>query len=311
MKRIKEVINRFHDLDQRDLEIFISEILDKNKSFVISHWEQEISLFQYLKLLYNIHLRKKGYSVAAIVRHKEFYSLDFFVNKEVLIPRPETELMVEEVLRIMNDEVRTKNEKIILIDVGTGSGCIPISILKNIKGQTQTFAIDISKSALRIAKKNAKKHSVDIQFIYGNLFEPFLSLRGVPTFRDNQTIFKLTLPNPRIALLPKAAHNDTIIITANLPYLTEQQFQNEPSIQQEPKKALVTDNNGLALYEELLQQISSLISNFKFPLYAFLEIDPSQTESISKIIQQNLPTANFEIKKDLAGLDRLVKIMTN
>ncbi len=282
MKKIKEILNKFQILDQRDLEIFISEILDKDKSFVLSHWEYQLSLFQYLKLVYFIHLRKKGYSVASIIGHKEFYGLDFFVNKKVLIPRPETELMVEEVVDIMNNELKIKNDKTILIDVGTGSGCIPISILKNIKEPIQTFAIDISKPALRVAKKNAEMHNTNINFLHGNLLEPILKSYNLQV---NQ-----------------------LIITANLPYLTTQQFQDEPSIQKEPKNALVANNNGLALYEELLKQIKSKLLIANCSMLIFLEIDPSQTKSISKIIQQNLPTANFEIKKDLAGLDRLVKI---
>lgn len=282
MKKIKEILNKFQILDQRDLEIFISEILDKDKSFVLSHWEYQLSLFQYLKLVYFIHLRKKGYSVASIIGHKEFYGLDFFVNKKVLIPRPETELIVEEVVDIMNNELRIKNDKTILIDVGTGSGCIPISILKNIKEPIQTFAIDISKPALKVAKKNARTHKVNINFLHGYLLEPILKSYNLQANR--------------------------LIITANLPYLTTQQFQDEPSIQKEPKNALVANNNGLALYEELLKQIESKLLIANCSMLIFLEIDPSQTKSISKIIQQNLPTANFEIKKDLAGLDRLVKI---
>ncbi len=97
-----------------------------------------------------------------------------------------------------------------------------------------------------------------------------------------------------------------VIITANLPYITEQQFQSEKSIQKEPKLALVADKNGLALYEELLKQIKLLPTPHN--LLLLLEINPSQTEGISKFIQQILPEVNLEIKKDLAGRDRLVKI---
>lgn len=285
MKKIKEILKKFQGLDQRDLEIFISEILDRDKSFVMSHWEQELSLFQYLKLLYFIHQRNQGYSVAAIVGHKEFYGLDFFVNKKVLIPRPETELMAEEAVVLVNNELRIKNNKIILIDVGTGSGCIPISILKNTKEPIQTFAIDISQSALWVAKKNAKKHNAEINFLLGNLLKPVLKGYNLQA--------------------------NKLIITANLPYLTEQQFQNEPSIQQEPKNALVANNNGLALYEELLRQVRQLPYILNSIFYILFEIDPSQTKAISNLIQQILPESNFEIKKDLAGLDRLVKITQN
>ena len=253
-----------------DFELLKAHAIKKPKEFLYSHPEYRLSIWERLKLKYFIFLRKYGYSIAAITKHKEFYGLDFFVNKHVLIPRPDTELMVTEAI----EEIK-KTDKKILVDVGTGSGCMPISILKNLPAPIPTYAIDISSSALKVAKKNARTHNVNINFFHGNLLEPILK--------------QIT---------------GKIIITANLPYLTEQQFKTEPSIQREPKNALVADNNGLALYEELLQQIktSSLVATI------FLEIDPSQTESITELVTKYLPGLKIEIKKDLSGLDRLIKI---
>ncbi len=284
MKKIRGVLNKFKNLDQRDLEIFISEIINKDKSFVITHPEYRLSLFQYLKLSYFVSQRKKGYSVAAIVGHKEFYNLDFFVNKNVLIPRPDTELMVEEAIKIIGHELETKNTNIIYIDIGTGSGSIPISVIKNLPKLTQTYAIDNSSLALKVAKKNAATHKVGIDFLHGNLLEPVLKNQpslGTPCF---------------------------ITITANLPYLTENQYQSEKSIQREPKNALVADKQGLALYEELLKQ-TKLLPDY-CQLFLLLEIDPSQSENIIRLIQKYIPQSKIEIKKDLSGLDRLVIIQT-
>ncbi len=260
-----------------DFDLLKARAINKPKEFVFSHPEYKLSIWQKLRLKYFLFLRKKDYSIAAITGHKEFYGLDFFVNKNVLIPRPDTELMVDEVIKIIND-------KTILIDVGTGSGCIPISILKNLPKPIPAYATDISRSALRVAKKNTKKHSVTIKFLHGNLLEPLI---------HNSSF-----------ILPTSS----IIITANLPYLTEQQFQDEPSIQREPKNALVAKNNGLAFYEELLSQIKSLFLIHNSSFIILFEIDPSQTEAISKLIKQYLPKNYLEIKKDLSGLDRLVKI---
>lgn len=258
-----------------DLDLLKAHAINKPKEFLYSHPEYRLSIWEKLKLKYFLFLRQKGYSVAAITKHKEFYGLDFFVNKHVLIPRPDTELMVVEATRIMNDRT-------ILIDIGTGSGCIPIAILKTLKHEPiKTLAVDISRSALRVAKKNATTHDVKIKFLQGNLLEPIIKNYS-----------------------PLLAPHSSIIITANLPYLTEQQFQEEPSIQQEPKIALVADKNGLVLYEELLQQVKTADLNATI----FLEIDPSQSEKISDLIKTNFPNAKFEIKKDLGGLDRLVKI---
>lgn len=281
---IRELQRKYNSLDRLDLELLIAKSICKPKDFILIHPEYKLSFLENLRLLYFIYLRKQGYSVACIIGHREFYGLDFLVNKKVLIPRPETEMVVDEVIEILNNELKVIHDKIVLIDVGTGSGCIPISILKNTKESVRTFAIDISKPALKIAQKNAKKHVVNIQFLHGNLLKPL--------FHNS----KFILPNSKL------------IITANLPYLTEQQFCSEKSIQKEPKLALVADKNGLALYEELLKQIKSLLLSFKFQISLFLEIDPSQTAEISNLIQQILPKAVFEIKKDLSGRDRLVKI---
>ncbi len=166
---IFDLQKKYNTLNALDLDLLVALAIHKNKEFVYSHPEYKLSFFERVRLSYFVYLRMKGYSVAVIVGHKEFYGLDFFVNTKVLIPRPETELMVEEVVGIMNNELRIKNDKIILIDVGTGSGCIPISILKNLKEPIQTFAIDISESALRVAKKNTNIHNVNINFLYGNL----------------------------------------------------------------------------------------------------------------------------------------------
>jgi len=154
------------------------------------------------------------------------------------------------------------------------------------RNDIQTFATDISRAALRVAKKNAKIHGVKIQFFHGNLLKPIIK-----------------------KIINHKAKIINLIITANLPYLTEKQFQDEPSIQREPKITLVADNNGLALYEELLQQINSLLLIANCSLLILLEIDPSQTEEISKLIKKYLPQSKIEIKKDLAGRDRLVKIL--
>jgi release factor glutamine methyltransferase len=275
----------------KNIDLLISHAIKKPKEFIYTHPEYVLSFFEYLKLKYYIYLQNKNYPIAYITKHKEFCGFDFYINKNVLVPRPETELMVEEVVNKINNT----NKQILLIDVGTGSGCIPISILKKVNSQTSkqlnTLAIDISRKALKIAKKNAARHNVKIKFLYGNLL---------------QTI--LTSPSP--LLRKERVKYDSIIITANLPYLTKSQFKNESSIKQEPKKALVAKRDGLELYKKLLEQIKQLANN-KTQITALLEIDPSQTKTIGQCIGQYLPEAEFKIKKDLAQLNRIVKIKLN
>ena len=126
-----------------------------------------------------------------------------------------------------------------------------------------------------------------IKFLHGNLLEPILKIEhgsnGLNGFEQ-------------------------IIVTANLPYITEQQFQNEQSIQHEPKIALVAENDGLALYEKILQQIKQITNTYNLKTKTYFEIDPTQTDKIKILIKKYLPESNIEVKKDLAGLDRLVII---
>ena len=268
--------------DQRDINILLAESVKKNTAFLYAHPEYRLRLPEYLRWRWFIHRYQRGYSVAAIVGHKEFFGLNFLVNRHVLVPRPETELMVEEVIETLATTPYSLRPTL-LIDVGTGSGCIPISILKTSPTQpTAAFAIDISAATLKVARKNAARHSVNIQFLQGNLLEPFIK-----TYK----------------LLPT---NYQLIITANLPYLTREQVASEPSIWREPATALVAEDGGLALYQKLFAQIQTLPG--QKPLTILCEIDPSQNEKMTALIKNFFPAAILEIKKDLAGLDRLVVI---
>jgi len=248
--------------------LLIAEVIKKNKEFVLAHPEYKLNLDEYLRLKYFFYLFHRGYSVAAIIGHKEFFGLDFLVNKQVLIPRPETEIMVEGVLKNIN-----KNDT--LIDVGTGSGCVLISILKNRPVQ-YAYGLDISCRALKIARQNARRHKINAKFLKSDLLK---------NFKNKKT-------------------GKNIFITANLPYLTQEQFKNSPTIKREPYRALVANNQGLELYEKLLRQVKDNITNKKINI--FLEIDPSQAQLIQKTILKYFPHANIEIKKDLSGNDRLV-----
>jgi release factor glutamine methyltransferase len=271
-----------------DAEALLGLTIKKPKEWILTHPEAELKSQEYKKL---IKRRVKHEPVAYIIKTKEFFGLEFFVDKNVLIPRPETELMVEKVLEIIKSE-KTKN----LIDIGTGSGCIPISILKWIPafaGMTAT-AIDYSTKALQVARKNAEKHKVKIKFLKGDLLSP-------------------------IKKLP----NGKIIITANLPYLSDSQYKKLlPEIKKyEPKSALVAGKDGLDYYRKLLTNLSLIIltpPNLPFKkmgrerrgndIITLLEIDPAQTKKIKKIIKKIFPRAKVEIQKDLAKRDRLVII---
>lgn len=273
----------YRQIDKLDADLLLSFALGKPREYLLTHENDPVESLIKNKFNKFVKKRKAGTPLAYITGHKEFFGLDFLVDKNTLIPRPDTEVMVEEVIKQLQYIEQTGKSQPLLIDVGTGSGCIPISIIKKNLTTTSldTIAIDISKKALLIAKQNTKKHKVKIKFLSGNLLKPVLKLKN--KFED-------------------------IIITANLPYLTEDQYQSEKSIQLEPKIALVAENEGLALYEELLQQIKQLSTTYNLKPTVYLEIDPSQSEKITVLIKKILPETKVEIKKDLAGKDRLVII---
>jgi len=267
-----------------EAEILLSFVLAKSREFILSYPETKLSSPQFTKLMLLVKRRLEGESIACLIGSKYFYGYDFFVDKNVLIPRPETELMVDEVLDILK-KLETNN-KIALIDIGTGSGCIPISTLKGTQEQKNItcLAIDISPKALKIALKNAKKHGLadSIIFLEGNLLKPII---------DDK--------------LPITRYD--FIITANLPYLTRKQIKNSPSIQKEPLLALDGGDNGMDYYIKLFKQIKLLQKKYlPKSIIILAEIDHTQNKVFKKEVKKLLPFAKLKIKKDLGGYERLV-----
>jgi len=256
-----------------DAEILLSFVIKKPKEFLYAHSEKKLTAAQISKFKKLIMRRAKHEPVAYIIGHKFFYGLDFFVDKNVLIPRPETETLVETAIN--------KNPTTI-IDVGTGSGTIAVSLAHHLP-KTKIFATEISSATAKIAQKNILHHKVAVTLLRSNLFEPFLKKSKISNLKS-------------------------LLIVANLPYLTTKQWQKaQLEIKKyEPRQALDGGSDGLKYYRELLQQLELLITDRRLSITSFFEIDPSQKKSIIKLIKRRFPTAKIEIKKDLAGRDRLV-----
>ncbi|HUT22115.1 MAG TPA: peptide chain release factor N(5)-glutamine methyltransferase [Candidatus Bipolaricaulota bacterium] len=251
-----------------DAEILLAFVLKKDKAFLYTYPEKKLTAWQLKKFNQLILKRSNHRPLAYLVGQKEFYKLNFKVNNQVLIPRPETELLVDEVLKL--------NKNLVVADIGTGSGCIAVSLAKN--GFKQVLATDSSKKALKTAKENAKSNQTAsrIKFFPGDLSKPVAD--GKPE-----------------------------IICANLPYLSneiyKQSVKSFPEIKKEPRTALIAAEKGLYFYKKLLSQIA--IAKHQ-PQYLFFEIDSGQSRAIKKIIRSFLETKSILIKKDLCGLDRLV-----
>jgi len=279
-------------IEALDLDLILEDALQKPRSFILAHPEKPITNYELRITHKKIKRRIKGEPLAYVLGHKEFYGLAFEVNRHVLVPRPETEMLVAEALRLWTPDAY-------LVDVGTGSGCILVSLAKAIgcgsNKRHRFIGIDISAPALKIAHRNAKNLGVSkkIKFLKGNLLEPIL---------------KSPILNLR----------SSIIITANLPYLTPTQIKNSPTIQSEPRLALEAGRDGLKYYRQLLQQLktihrSQFLSTHSAAcprLSALLEIDPAQTKKFKALAAKILPSFFIIIKKDLSGQDRLAMIGT-
>lgn len=242
-----------------DAQILLAFVLKKPRSFIMAHDEKTLTAKQYKTYQALIKKRINHWPAAYLLGYKEFYGLNFKVSKNTLVPRPASELIVETALPLIK-----KNTT--LIDLGTGSGCLIISVLKNLKIKPKkAIAIDISSATLKIAEFNAKKHHLkNIEFKKSNL------LKNIK--------------------LPK----NNIVIMANLPYLTPKQMK-EPSIKHEPKKALIAGNDGLKYYRELAKQLK----NIQRQITLICEINPAQKSGLKKIFPKT------EFRKDLSGKTRL------
>jgi release factor glutamine methyltransferase len=280
--KVKYTLEKTSASPRLDSELLVGHVLKKEKEYIYTYPEKEISREDEKEIIKLASKRAKGQPLAYILGKKCFYNLDFKVNNKVLIPRGETELVVDEVLELKN---KLSNSKINIIDVGTGSGCIIIS-LRNILKETENFkyfGVDKYKKALKVAQENSEKNNFkDISFIKSDLLKYFS--KNKDKIRKNN------------------------IIVANLPYLTKAQYRVSDSIKKEPKEALISKKGGLAHYEKLFNQLKKIKKVSKGNFYLMCEIDSSQSGAIKDLIIKKfgLDPNSIKIKKDLAGLNRLV-----
>ncbi len=275
---IKQCLNKTQ-LSHLDAELLLAFVIYKSREYVIMHPEHTLSWRQAHRFSRLVKKRLSGIPLSHLTGRKAFMGLDFLVTQETLVPRPDTEILVARALELL-----PKDEQGTVIDVGTGSGCIPIAIAVHADTSSQIFATDISKRALKVAKKNAALHNIDITFLKGNLIDPILQ----------DSIFNI--------------QTSPLILTANLPYLTHAQFEAEHSIQHEPYSALVADEDGLALIRELLEQIRMVEQKIPSRTHLLLEYDPDQTAALQTLAHDILPGWTATIHKDLAGHDRIFEL---
>ncbi len=261
-----------------EIEILLAFVLDKDRAFLVAHPEMEVSNRQEKHFFRLFSRLMQGESVAYITQKKEFYGLDFFVNKHVLIPRPETEFLVEKAFVFIEQNFYTnKSEKIKILDVGTGSGCIAVSMSKQLPG-VSVLGVDISEKALLVAQKNAKNHNVE-ELVH---------------FRKNDLLENID------------EHFDLIV--ANLPYIGKKRFNfvSRDVVAYEPGVALFGGKNGLMLYGKLFQQLSA--ASWR-PFALFGEFGFLQMEELELLLKKYFPDAKkITFFQDYADIDRVFMV---
>ncbi len=233
-------------------------------------WDLLCKKYNEKKLKKIVRKVNKNYPVQYLIGNVNFYGYEIIVNKKVLIPRFETEELVEKTLGYLKKYDMTE---ISVLDIGTGSGCISIALKKEMPSLSIT-ALDKSSSALSVANLNFKKHKLNINTIHKNI------LKYSPINKYN-----LIISNP-----PYIAHDEII----------------DPKTKYEPKLALYAKNNGLYYYEKILKKSKSMLEEKN--ILAF-EIGEKQGKSLKSLAKEYYPEAIITIEKDLSSRDRYLFII--
>ena len=250
------------------LRMILAKVLNKSKEFVMAHGENILSEKQEKEILEDIEELKKNVPIQYIIKNQEFMKLNFYVDENVLIPRSDTEVIVEEIINTY------KNKKAKILDLCTGSGCIAVSLKKYIPS-AEVYASDISVEALNVAKLNAKDNGTEIKFIESDMFK-------------------------------NIKEKDFDIIVSNPPYIKSQVIEElSKEVQKEPIIALDGGDDGLYFYKKIVKEGYQFLNNNGM---IFLEIGFDQKEDLLKIINEDRRYELVETKKDLANNDRLVVI---
>ena len=258
---------------QLEAELIVSYVLGVTRAKLYSDLQEEFANDHYADVEKMLAARMKKYPLAYLLGHREFYGREFYVAPAVMIPRQETETLVERALAISVD--RTS----IIVDVGTGSGVIAVTAAAHLPVAT-IVAVDISIDALKVAAINARHHEVinRVEFVMGDLLGPIVG--------------------------------PVDMVIANLPYIPEgdlETLQDEIRFY-EPKLALTGGSDGLELIQRLLSQAPEVLAPGGTIL---LEIGSPQRKDTIRLVEMAFPFAHIQVLQDLAGWDRVLEITTD
>ena len=260
--------------DVLDAQTLLAEALGKDRTYLIVNFNEQLSEDLLAKFQRLIARRASGEPLQYITGHQEFFGLEFDVTPDVLIPRPETEILVEETIRLASQQ---KVSVPVILDIGTGSGCIAVALARELE-DAEITAIDISEAALNVARRNAAKHNLAdrIRFVHSDLLSAF----------------------------PETQFADFIL--SNPPYVAQSEL---PSLQREvrdwePHSALTDYDDGLSFYRRLLNDSPSRL---KPDGYLLCELGYNQSEAVVAMADSQI-WESPRLLDDLQGIPRTLAL---
>lgn len=278
---LSEIANRLvttSDTPSLDASVLLARIVDRPRSWVLARHELTLTNEQQNQLNESLARLENGEPFPYVLGRWEFFGLEFEVTPDVLIPRPETELLVEKAIAWLQSNPTKRN----VADIGTGSGAIAVSIAVNVPN-ANILATDISAQALQIAKRNAEKYGVQgkIEFLECDLLADQSSIVNRQSKID--------------------------LVCSNLPYIPTQTLKRLPVYQREPTVALDGGEDGLEAFRNLLNLVPDWLAPNALIL---LEIESTLGEQTMQLARQHYSKARIALHQDLTGRDRLLEIQT-
>lgn len=251
-------------------QVLLAQVLERPRTWILAHPEAAIPAEAAEKLNGLLERLARGEPLPYLMGHWEFFGLDFLINQAVLIPRPETELLVEQALEWLQKHPESQSAA----DAGTGSGCIAVCLAKHTP-LLRITAVDSSQEALEVARQNATRHAVgnQITFLQGNLLE--------------------------------AVVGPFDLVCANLPYIPSAALPDLAVADHEPRQALDGGEDGLKAIRALVADAPRWLTSGGLML---LEMQFNQGDEITNIVRAHLPDAAITVLPDMAGQPRLVRV---
>lgn len=263
-----------NERDENAGELLLRHHMKMDRAQLFSRMQELLPMEMQSSFVFSVHKHVAGIPVQYLMGKEEFYGRNFFVSEEVLIPRPETEELVVGVLERISKHFPT-DEKINVVDVGTGSGAIAVTLaLENSRLSVQ--ATDIAGESLEVAMDNAEALQAEVEFLQGDLLLPFIE----------QEI-------------------KVDVVVSNPPYIPEQEYKGLSTVVKdfEPYRALVGGVSGLEFYERFMEELPQVLKDRA--IVAF-EVGMGQGEAVKMLLEKTFPQASVEVVLDINGKDRMV-----